>query len=369
MINFTDLLLEIVHPHQLWRGMYLFLLAIAGLVLFIAFYMVKRGALSARRRRLRQQFSDFISELAICDTEEECTVFVNSPATKQLQDRWLSDRFARNTLIRELTAVAKNMSGQATANICWYYEKADLYADTLKHLKSKQWHVKARAIQQLAHLQQSRFARRIYRLTNDKHELVRNEARIAMVKLTGFKGLRFLHYISYPITDWQQISLLHELAQHRRIAFPSLQELLQSANTSVVEFTLRLIASYQQFELKDAVVKCLQSPEPAIREKALIALMEIGDETSVEAILQNFHKEDPRLQLLSLQVIQKTGASGCTAFLLSLLCHPDHEIKAASARAILEWEPDGQCLIAERVPTDAYPWNQLLPQLKQEKRA
>ena len=232
MINIPALLLEIVHPHQLWRGMYLFLLAIAGLVLFIAFYMIKRGAISARRRRLRQQFSDFISELAICDTEEECTVFVNSPATKQLQDRWLSDRFARNTLIRELTAVAKNMSGQATTNICWYYEKADLYADTLKHLKSKQWHVKARAIQQLAHLQQGRFARRIYRLTNDKHELVRNEARIAMVKLTGFKGLRFLHIVSHPVTQWQQLALLDQLKE-QDIVQQEINRWLQSSSNSM----------------------------------------------------------------------------------------------------------------------------------------
>lgn len=362
-------LLEIVHPYQLLEGMYFFLLVIAGVILFIAFYLVKRSRTSVKRRQLRHQFSDFISELAVCDTEAERNECVEGPAVKIQINRWLADGFARHTLIRELTATVKNMSGQAAANICWFYETAGLYKDSLGQLKSKHWHVKARAIQQLAHLQQARYITRIYRLTNDKHELVRNEARIAVVKLTGFEGLRFLDVITYPITDWQQISLLHELAQHRRIVFPAMERLLQSPNSSVVEFTLRLITTYQVYDLQHAVLKCLDMPQATIREKALAALKEIGDATAAQVLTQHFQNEEPRLQIQLLHVIQQIGTTEQIPFLLLTLSNPDNDVKASAARAIRELQPDGLDLVARQISPEAYPWNQLLPQLKQEVRA
>jgi len=367
----TDLpiLLEILHPYQLLEGMYFFLLVIAGVIVFITIYLIRRSRTSARRRQLRHQFSDFISELAVCDTDAERNECMDRSETKTQLDRWLSDAFARRTLIRELTATVKNMSGQAATNICWFYETSGLYKDSLEQLKSKHWHVKARAIQQLAHLQQARYITRIYRLTNDKHELVRNEARIAVVKLTGFEGLRFLDVITYPITDWQQISLLHELAQHRRIVFPAMERLLQSPNTSVVEFTLRLIAAYQVYDLQEAVVKCLQSPQSSIREKALAALREIGDTAAAQTLTQHFQNEEPRLQVQLLEVIQKIGSAEQIPFLLATLSHADNDVKAAAARAIRELQSGSLELVTQQVSPDTYPWDQLLPQLKQEVRA
>jgi hypothetical protein len=359
-------MLQIVEPAHLLKGMFFFLLVIAGLVIFMAIYLIKRKSISARRRRLRQQFSDFISELAICDTEAECNEFLDKHATKELSNRWLKDKFARTTFIRELAAAARNMSGQAATNICRYYENAGLADDSLQKLKSKHWHIKARAIQQLAQLQQKRYITRIYRLTNDKHELVRNEARIAVVKLTGFEGLRFLEVISHPVTDWQQICLLHELTQHPRIVFPSLGKLLQSTNNSVVEFTLRLIARYQQFDQKEAVLALMKSSQPSIREKALAALMEIGDIADAATLIQYFPSEEPRLQVQILQVIQRIGSEEQKPFLLSMLSHPNHQIKATAARTLLEWDKDAFHQIGQELPTDTYPWNQLLPQLKHE---
>lgn len=367
MCSFSTILLEIVRPAQLLEGMYFFLIVIASLVIFMAVYLLKRSRSSARRRRLRQQFSDFISELAICDTDAEREAYINNPSTKALCDRWLSDKFARTTLIRELSNAAKNMSGQATTNICWYYEKAGLHNDTLLQLRSGHWHRKARAIQQLAHLQQKRFITRIYRLTNDKNELVRNEARIAVVKLTGFEGLRFLDVISYPLTDWQQISLLHELAQHRRMEFPAMERLLQSPNTSVVEFTLRLIASYQVFDLRDSVLLCLTHKQSTVREKAMLALMEIGDASAADVLLQYLPKEEPRLQKQLLKVIQRIGTTEQLPSLYAALSLPDPEVKAAAARAIVDLQPDGYREISNHVPIDAFPWNQLLPQLNRER--
>lgn len=360
-------MLEIVHPYQLLEGMYLFLLVIACIIGFIVMYLVRRSRLSNRRKQLRAAWSDFISELAICDTEEECSEWINGVAVQQQLKGWLSDRFARANLIRELAAAVKNMSGQAAQNISWFYETTGLYNDSLTMLRHRHWHVKARAIQQLSYLSQVKYVTRIYRLTNDKHELVRNEARIAVVKLTGFEGLRFLDVISYPLTNWQQICLLQELAQHRKIVFPAMERLLQSDNESVVEFCLRLITAYQVFDMLPAVVNCLQSPHVAVREKAIDAMKEIGNAEVAPVLVTHFSKEEPRLQVKLLEIIQHTGAVAQLPFLQQTLQHPVNEVKAAAARAIRDL--DGMDQLTQAVPADEYPWNQLIPQLQQEVRA
>ena len=366
MFTSHPFLLEIVHPYQLLKGMYFFLLVIAVLVLFIAIYLVKRGRRSARRQQLRMAFSDFISELAVSEDESEREQCLLQPAIQPLLASWLADPFARHTLIRELAATVRNMSGQAAANICWFYEKTGLYQDTLEKLKSRQWHLKARAIQQLSHLQQRRAITRIYRLTNDPHELVRNEARIAVVKLTGFEGLRSLDVITYPITEWQQISLLHELEQHRQLSFPAMERLLQSANSSVVEFMLRLVATYQLYDRQPEVLECLSSHVTSVRKNALAALKEIGDEKAATLLTTHFDKEEPALQITVLDVIRQIGSTDQIPFLLRALEHPDYAVNAAAARALLALQPKGFDLLEQHVIAQRSPWNQLLPQLKQE---
>ncbi|MFN4315472.1 MAG: HEAT repeat domain-containing protein [Chitinophagaceae bacterium] len=366
MFTSHPFLLEMVHSYQLLKGMYFLLLVIAALILFIAIYLMKRKGRSAKRRQLRAAFSDFISELAVSEDEAEREQCFQQPALQALLASWLADRFARQTLIRELAATVRNMSGQAAANICWFYEKTGLHQDTLMQLKSGQWHLKARAIQQLAHLQQQRYITRIYRLTNDPHELVRNEARIAVVKLTGFEGLRFLDVISYPITEWQQISLLHELAQHRRLVFPAIERLLQSSNNSVVEFVLRLVATYQLYDRQPEVLQCLQSPVASVRKNALAALKEIGDDKAAAILTDHFEKEEPTLQVLVLDVIRHIGSADQVPFLIRGLAHPDYAINVAAARALQALHPAAFNLIEQETDTSLAPWNQLLPQLKYE---
>lgn len=366
MFTFHPILGFIVHPYQLLEGMYFFLLVIAAIIVFISMYLLRRGRKTARRQQLREEFSDFISELAICETEEECKVLMAEPAQLVRMDGWLKDPFARRTLIRELVTTVKSMSGQSATNICWFYATTGLHQDSLMRLKSKHWHVKGRAIQQLSHLQQQQYITKIYRLANDPHELVRNEARIAVVKLTGFEGLRFLDVITYPITDWQQICLLQELSQHRKIVFPAMHRLLQSTNKSVVEFTLRLIATYQVYDLHNEVVACLSSASSAVREKAIYALKEIAAPETPDVLVAHFDEEEIRLQVLILEVLKDMGTSTQLPFLFTLLDHSDNDVKAAAARVIRNIDANGISLIENRVDSAHYPWSQLIPQLRQE---
>lgn len=362
------LLYVFVQPYQLLIGMLFFVSIIAAIVIFISLYLIRRTGHSIRRKQLRSDFSEIISQLAVADTAGELDDITNEPANHAKIEGWLNSPFSRKVLIRELMATAKNMSGTAKDNICWFYEKTGLNKDSLERLRDRHWHVKSRAIQELGHLQQSQFVTKVYRFTNNKNELIRSEARIAVVKLTGFEGLRFLDMISYPITEWEQLSLLHELGLQKPGSFDSIPHWLQSNNHSVVEFALRLTEVYKLYDLHDEVAACLSHTNKTVRQKTIQSLKEIGQPASAAILAQQFHKESPDLQLRILDSLRHIGTSNELPFLIDCLSLPQNAIKASAARAIRTIEPNGLSLVKQRVDKQAYPWPILLPQLEQEVR-
>ena len=139
--------LYIVQPHQLLEGMFFFLSLIVGILIFIFFYMLRRSGKSGKKKKLRRQFAELISHLAVSDTEEECLEIIQKPGHQRRIAKWVKDPFTRRVLIRELVGAAKNISGQSTQNIAWFYNHLDLDKDSLAGIRSKHWHIKARSIQ------------------------------------------------------------------------------------------------------------------------------------------------------------------------------------------------------------------------------
>ncbi len=359
----------LVQPWHLLLGMFFFILLIAGVILFILLYLIRRTRRSALRLQLRNMYSELISELAICETEDELYAFMQQPNVKEMLYRLLDDGFARKVLITELLKTVKSMSGSAANNVCWFYAQTDLDKDSLHRLQHGAWHVKAKAIQELSGLRQRKQITKIYRLANHPNELIRNEARTAVVKLTGFEGLRFLDVITYPITAWQQLCLLHELSFHKAQSFEQIDRWLNSANSSVVEFTLQLIKVYKLYDLHPQVLGCLSHPSTAVRKKAINALQGIYQPGAAKRLINQFQLEEKELQLQILQLFEVHAGADELPFLFACLSSDDDSIKAAAAKALYKTQPNGLSYIEQRVVATEYPWTILLPQLKQEEVA
>jgi hypothetical protein len=366
VLTYLYLIDAIVQPIHLLIGMFVFVAIIAGIVFFILLYLIRRTAKSIRRKNLRQCYSENISELAVCESSEDLELLLGQPETQQLLRLIGQDVFARRVLITELLKTVKNMSGSAADNVCWFYTQAGLEKDSLLRLQNGAWHIKARAIQELSGLRQHKHIPKIYRYTNNANELVRSEARTAVVKLTGFEGLRFLDIISYPLTEWEQLCLLHELSLHGNRSFAKLGDWLQSANYSVVEFALRLVEVYSLHHFFSNVTACLKHPSKAVRKKVIAALQQIFDAAAADALMEIFPEETTDVQLLILQLFKEYGTEKEQFFLLQQVVHPVQDIRVAAAKAFYYTQPDAERLLKQQVDATVYPWTVLLPQLKQE---
>ncbi|HEU4902714.1 MAG TPA: hypothetical protein VFT06_07970, partial [Flavisolibacter sp.] len=263
--------------------------------------------------------------------------------------RLLTKPFARKILIKELVKTTDSISGKAAENLRWLYEELALGSDSFRSFQTGAWHRKAAAIQHLAEMQQSNYLVRIYRETNNKNPFIRTEAQLAVVKMTGFKGLRFLTIVSHAISQWQQLSLLSHL-QEGEAEEENIKSWLNQKNDSVVEFALRLVEHYRCYDLHDDVIACLQHVSPAIRLQALEALKEIHNDTTAKALVHHFPMaaREEKLCILAL-LCETTAGTDELDFLTSLLNGEDEAIRFRALQAIQQISPAWSLAVSKQM--------------------
>ena len=331
--------METSTTHYLLGTAATFLLLAAGLLLFVLYFLQKQHRRARTKKHLRLLYSDLISEMSLCESESEREEVWARPSTEKIKKTWLTQSFGRKILIKELVKSKDSLTGDAATNLRWLYEKLALDKDSFQRFSSKAWHIKASGIQQLAEMQQAQYLIKIYRETNNRNAFVRSEAQIAVVKLTGFKGLRFLNIVSYPITQWQQLCLLDQLRE-QDVEPEKIQGWLLSKNDTVVEFALRLTAAFKCYALHPAVNDCLQHSSPVIREQALLALQEIYSEDTTPILLNIFPSCTKTEQWLVIKILLNNADKNGIRLLLSLLAQQNEEMQQFARLAVQEHHPD-----------------------------
>ena len=269
-------------------------------------------------------------------------------------------------MTKELAETCKKLSGNSAENVQWLFEKTGLGKDLFNQLNDKRWYLKAEAIQQMASLNQHKQLRKIYYYTNHPNLLVRMDAQVAIINLTGFKGLRFLKVISHPITVWQQLQLLNELSRQNPDNFESLSQWLTSSNETVVEFALRLVGIYQRYEQYENVVNCLSHASIHIQEHAVSTLCQIHLEDTASLYVSHYHSLEKPVQFMIIQFLKDIGTDAEIPFLRSILNHPDNSFKLEAARAIKFITHSEHIIREQAMDENSYPWNIILNQINSE---
>jgi HEAT repeat protein len=341
-----------------------FIFLIITSISFIFIYLFRKKKQWRRKVYLQNSLNSFIGEIAICESETELNeVFSNADYQKVLS-QFRHTGPDRNLMISELAETSKKFRGVTMENILWLFEKMDLEKQLLENLKNKKWHKKAKAIQQLAYLKQKNSIKIILQFVNHQNDLLRMEAQIALVKMTGFEGLEFLNKATYPVSEWQQLRLIEELSSHKCTSLDKLREWLKSENLSVVNFALRLVEIYQQYDFYEEVKNCLSHPSMLVCKNAISTLSNISNETTADLLITHFARYDSFIQIKILKILQADGTENQLPFLLSILNHPDDSYKLEAAKAILKISDTGMLTIEGLIDRNLFPWNVILSQIK-----
>jgi HEAT repeat protein len=309
------------------------------------------------KERIKKNLELWISSVILADDDEEIKI----PEKFQ---RLFKTQAARDYAIENLIINKKAFSGTVANNIRQLYEDLGFKKDSLKKLQSNFWFIKAKGIQELAIMDQNDQLIKVYRLTNSKNELVRNEAQTAIIQWSGFNGLRFLDVAAYDISEWQQVQLLVQLKNFTQQDMPKMEKWLSSSNDTVVIFALKLSEVYQQFHVKSKVETCLFHQNEKVRIQAVATLAKIGDDESADKMVQQYQNEKFTNRINILHQIHNIGSDRHIPFLQAELENENDFLKLGAAKAIAEL---GRIeLLQERAVVNPEPYDQIYKHVKAE---
>lgn len=316
----------------LYISIYLISFIIIVLICYILFILVRKNRIFNKRKTIILLLEEWLMEIILEEPDNPRHVFTIPAKTRQL----FKKKLAKKVLLQELIKLKKSLSGIPGNNVQKLYEQLRLDVLSRQKMSSKKWHIKVQGIQELAIMNQHTDGSNILSLTNHSHPIVRMEAQTAMVRLKKYKGLNFLNTLSFPITDWHQMNLLQLLASQPVTPVNGIKNWLQSSNTSVVQFSLKLIGEQHAEEFCDEVINCLDDFDINVRTSAILCLGEILSISAVEALKKHFYlEENKELQLCIINQLQKTGAASEFQFFINLQLNEDADIKLASHNTIL----------------------------------
>lgn len=343
---------------------YLFLLLLVLLFIVIIVFTIYKKKVDVNQKLWQQSVAVIISQAIFYKNKEDEPVDINYKMEMLLQKPAF-----RNCAINELVQAKKNLSGFSTLNLKKLYEILDLNATSFKKIKSVRWHIQAKGIQELGIMEQIKYVKQIFKLTNDENDFVRNEAQCALVSFYGFEGLRFLNVTAYPISQWQQIQLLNKLHGVKPDNFDGMKKWMQSANESVIIFSLKLATFYNCYDVYDNVIDCLQRSGLPVKLSALEYLKKMPQEDTADKMISNYFFESKVYKLAIIDALKDIGNENQITFLLKQLHHKDDDIKAAAAKSLSYLHPSGTAFLQTHLFADEYPWNAIFLQIKNERAA
>jgi hypothetical protein len=278
----------------------------------------------------------------------------------------LPNKNFRKILIQKLIAVKLNMAGAASENLTRLFRQFKFDKQILKMLNSSSWYKKASAIQQIGIMELDEYKQRLFEFVDHERGLIRVEAQNAILKFYGFEGLRFLDHANYPITEWQQIKLLDQLASLHTENFTGIEVWLESKNDTIVLFALKLVKNYHRFELFDQVVACLRHNNPMVRQHAIKVLKDLPSEHSAAILIDIYFSETANNQLAILHALESVSTDAEIPFLFSLLSNDVIAIKIASAKALASLGQSGIEAIQSHSASKEYPLAQIIAQILEE---
>jgi hypothetical protein len=234
---------------------------------------------------------------------------------KRIHLRKRKRKLLRQMMIDEMLNMKKNLSGVGVEDLYRLYELLGLQEDSYQKLISKKYQLIVMGIRELSEMNCHIHYRFIYRCTNHIQEDVRIEAQVAVVRLFGVKGLRFLSRVTYPISEWQQMTLLHLLNNMKNEKPKGIDNWLDSKNDSVIIFSLRLADKYNCFELLGKIQRFLHYPNDLVKIQSIFCLRNIYDENTEFQLLAYYQIVNKPVKLAVLDVLQSLSTQNSLFFL------------------------------------------------------
>lgn len=242
----------------------------------------------------------------------------------------------RELFLEKLVESSRKFSGAAALEITKLFENYGLENEAFKKLEQNKKHIIVRGIQELTEMNVTESLQRIIPFLSHSSRQVYQEAQYAVVRFEGFEGLRFLDNTTHKISEWQQLRLLRSVIEAPDSAEQMIKKWLQSPNSSVVIFSLRLLSKFQILSLYNDVRNLIEHSSSEIKIYAVQTMESLENPLMVEDILKVYDKQPFEVQYEMLKALKTAKDKECIPFFKEqLFNHSLSKVKITAAEALL----------------------------------
>lgn len=308
-----------------------------------------------RRQRLHTEYSELLANALLrslpslphgprMSTISEQYESLIEPIKHKLEN--LSPRrkkIHREALRLSLIDFARDLSGETSDRLVYFFSSFGFVDDEINLLKSKHWWVRAQAAHDIGLLHAKRGIAALTEALEDSHPDVRNQAIESLAVLVGVNALGTILRLSKNISSWVASELSVIVMRFKETAVPFLIKALDSSDKSVVIFSIEMLAEIGFVSAVEPLMEiALNHPNTIARTKAVEALGRLGDERA-ESILCKLaqHPLSHLLRIRAIEALGRIGSPSAIPLLLRRIRAGTLEEKIATARAVATAGPDG----------------------------
>jgi hypothetical protein len=245
-----------------------------------------------------------------------------------------SDKYRRQVLIDQIIDVSINLKGDAGLKLQQLYRELKLNKDSIDKAYSKRWHIKIKGFKELAFMDVNDANDEIYKSLQSKNDILRMEAQIALVRLSDENPFEWLYFQVRPFSMWEQITL-HSLMIQHDIPAPKFVQWLDSPNTTVVMFALRMIREYKQTDDEDHIFEVLNHQDMDVRHLAIEVCGQLRLNNSLKILKSRYKFESYQNRLAIVVAMGNIADESMLGFLkLVLDKEEDVQLQIESTKAI-----------------------------------
>lgn len=322
-----------------------------NIILFIVIISsrIYKNYVALRTKRLQEVYEPLLANLIFgeYDTEDRRAMIV-----RRIKKRYLVNEFNNEVFMQELLNLHKNFSGDVCDHIRQLYIEFGLVKYSMRKLKAFPWDIKIKGIRELTQMDIKDAYDEIFKYVDSKNSILRLETLLSLIQLSESDPLKFLSNTKANMTGWQQVNILAILSILNTDDLPDFKRWLNSPNSSVSLFTIRMINHFKQIGSVNSIVPMLDDPRESVREEVVNTIGNLELYGFADQLIEVYHREHDRLKIKILQVMVKISDDDQIPFFKQEMFNPNFSIALNACIALAKIGTSGRKELTELL-TDA----------------
>ncbi|MES2558518.1 MAG: HEAT repeat domain-containing protein [Bacteroidota bacterium] len=314
--------------------------------LYLFYVRLRNEALGKRISKLEERYGLLLTGIIFEEGDDQFEE-KKKKLIRHFKKTYLKSNFNKRILRKELLKLHKSFSGSSQKVLHDLYRELGLHKAALSDLNKTDWSIRADAAKELSQMQYTEVKFKMLKLSAHENPVLRLEAQAAYLALEKDNPFRFLETAKTEITEWQQLNLEEIAKRMESDKIPLFANWFGLRNQSVVEFCVKMTATFNQFESGEELIKLLTSKDARVVKESVKALGNLFVMEAQEPLMQLYPDSAPEIQNEIIMSLGKLGGEGVLIFLTEILYNGLHEQSLRAALAIRSTGYEGDSILQE----------------------